>query len=174
MPWLEVHLTGDIYCMVYDPYILPFVQWLFDHRTTAGANHFLSPALPRLEVPPAADILPLSLRGSTNMSSSWKPQRAKHWGGQAGIKTPTMHWHIVGQPQLAEVIVWELSANTVCDSRGANAGNVAQECFLERSAFGNETLLKKKKKEGKIKMPSDCWSMVKLWLINFCSANMSC
>lgn len=37
---------------------------------------------PRLEVPLTADILPPSLQGSANMSSSWNPQRAKHWEGK--------------------------------------------------------------------------------------------
>lgn len=61
-----------------------------------------------------------------------KTSKSKTLGKQAGIKTPTMHWHIVGQPWLAEVTVWELSANIACDSRRANAGNVAQECFSRK------------------------------------------
>lgn len=70
-----------------------------------------------------------------------KTSKSKTPGERAGIKTSPMHWHIVGQPQLAEVIVWELCANIACDSRGggANAGNVAQECFLERSTLDRKT-----------------------------------
>lgn len=37
---------------------------------------------PRLEVPLTADILPPSLQGSANMSSSRNPQRAKHREGK--------------------------------------------------------------------------------------------
>lgn len=143
MPWLEVHLTGDIYCMVYDPYNITLCAVTLWPQNNSGRKSFLES----------------SFATTWSASSRWHPalvtarfhqhvlqlktSKSKTLGEQAGIKTPTMHWHIVGQPQLAEVIVWELSANIACDSRGANAGNVAQECFLERSRLENETLGKK-------------------------------
>lgn len=120
-----VKLCHDLKCIwlltyiyIWPIYILPFVLWLFDRRTTVGASHFMSPAFAATWS--ASDCwhpAPVTARFRQYVLQP-KSSKSKTLGREVGVKTPTMHWHIVGQPRLREVTARKRSGNIACDSKG--------------------------------------------------------